>query len=71
MFIAVVVPFLILTTTNGDRSECSAPRSPARCSGFADDYTKIVRRRSLGLRGAHEARRDDRDLARPLVRGAS
>ena len=25
--------------------------------GFADDYTKIVKRRSLGLRGAHEADR--------------
>ena len=34
----------------------TAPRWPARCSGFADDYTKIVQRRSLGLRGADEAR---------------
>ena len=38
--------------------------------GFADDYTKLVKRRSLGLRGAHQADRDDRDLDRPLVHRA-
>ena len=47
---AIAVPFLILTDYDGARSGCSARRSPARLIGFADDYTKIVKRRSLGLR---------------------
>src|ERR1700749_2077278 len=51
IFLAIAVPFLLLT----DRD----PRSLAvfgvvvACAvlGFADDYTKLVKRRSLGLRG--------------------
>ena len=61
IFTAIAVPFLLLTGPRlRARSACSARRSRARCSGFADDCTKIVKSRSLGLRGAHEAGRHDR-----------
>ncbi len=36
--------------------------------GFADDYIKLVRRRSLGLRARTKLVGDDRDLDRPVVR---
>ena len=68
IFIAVSVPFLILTDWRlARRSACSARRSPAPLLGFADDYTKIVKRRSLGLRARTKLVVDDRDLARAVV----
>ena len=51
IIIAFAVPFLFLSTRNW-RVDWRLRRDGARCAllGFADDYTKIVRRRSLGLR---------------------
>src|SRR5436305_660806 len=52
IFIAFAVPFLILS--NRGWSAIGVFGAAAACAllGFADDYTKIVKRRSLGLRGA-------------------
>src|SRR4030088_1859642 len=51
VMLAVAIPFLILTHW-GWRS-CAVFGAMIACAllGFADDYTKLVRRRSLGLRG--------------------
>ena len=51
IFAAVSIPFLILT--NYDWQAIGVFGTAIACAliGFADDYTKIVRRRSLGLRG--------------------
>src|SRR6202171_4429981 len=50
VFLAVSVPFLILT--NYDWRSVGAFGAAIACAllGFADDYTKLVKRRSLGLR---------------------
>jgi phospho-N-acetylmuramoyl-pentapeptide-transferase len=50
IFAAVAIPFLILT--NGGWEEMGVFGTAIACAlvGFADDYTKIVRQRSLGLR---------------------
>ncbi|HWX74637.1 MAG TPA: phospho-N-acetylmuramoyl-pentapeptide-transferase [Solirubrobacteraceae bacterium] len=50
LFLAVGVPFLILT--NYDWRSVGVFGAAIACAllGFADDYTKLVRRRSLGLR---------------------
>jgi len=55
MFVAVVVPFAILSNwsgSTGDWKAIGAFGAAVACSliGFLDDYTKIVKRRSLGLR---------------------
>jgi phospho-N-acetylmuramoyl-pentapeptide-transferase len=52
VFAAVSVPFLILTGYDEWRA-LGVYGTALACAllGFADDYTKIVRRRSLGLRG--------------------
>jgi phospho-N-acetylmuramoyl-pentapeptide-transferase len=51
VILAVSVPFLILT--NWDWRSVGVFGAMIACAllGFADDYTKLVRRRSLGLRG--------------------
>ena len=51
IFVAISVPFLILT--DGDWRAIGVFLTALACAsvGFADDYTKIVRRRSLGLQG--------------------
>ena len=51
IFVAISVPFLILT--DGDWRAVGVFGTALACAaiGFADDYTKIVRRRSLGLQG--------------------
>ena len=51
IFVAIAVPFLILT--DGDWRAVGVFLTALACAaiGFADDYTKIVRRRSLGLQG--------------------
>src|SRR5215216_3744503 len=60
IFTAIAVPFLLLTDFGSLSSDGSGPvRSLAvfgvavACAllGFADDYVKVARRRSLGLRG--------------------
>jgi phospho-N-acetylmuramoyl-pentapeptide-transferase len=50
VFLAVSVPFLILT--NYDWRSVGAFGAALACAllGFADDYTKLIKRRSLGLR---------------------
>jgi phospho-N-acetylmuramoyl-pentapeptide-transferase len=50
IFLAVSVPFLILT--DFDWRSVGAFGAAIACAllGFADDYTKLIRRRSLGLR---------------------
>ena len=51
VMLAVAIPFLILT--NWDWRSVGVFGAMIACAllGFADDYTKLVRRRSLGLRG--------------------
>lgn len=50
IFTAIAVPFLLLS--DGDTRSLTVFGVAVACAllGFADDYTKIVRRRSLGLR---------------------
>src|SRR5687768_4471376 len=51
IFTAIAVPFLLLT--NRDPRSLAVFGVAVACAllGFADDYTKLVKRRSLGLRG--------------------
>ncbi len=51
IFLAISVPFLVLS--NYEWRAVGVYGTAVACAGigFADDYTKIVRRRSLGLRG--------------------
>jgi phospho-N-acetylmuramoyl-pentapeptide-transferase len=50
IFTAVAVPFVILSTRNWESMGVFGAAVACALLGFADDYTKIVRRRSLGLR---------------------
>jgi phospho-N-acetylmuramoyl-pentapeptide-transferase len=50
IFAAVAVPFLILSTRDWQSMGVLGAAVACALLGFADDYTKIVRRRSLGLR---------------------
>ena len=50
IFLAVAVPFLILTDYDWRAVGVFGTAIACALLGFADDYTKIVRRRSLGLR---------------------
>jgi phospho-N-acetylmuramoyl-pentapeptide-transferase len=50
IFLAFAVPFLILTDHNVRSMGVFGAAIACALLGFADDYTKIVRRRSLGLR---------------------
>jgi phospho-N-acetylmuramoyl-pentapeptide-transferase len=51
IFTAVSIPFLILTTYDWQAIGVFGVAIACALIGFLDDYTKIVRRRSLGLRG--------------------
>jgi len=51
IFVAVSVPFLILTDYDWRSLGVFGAAIACALLGFADDYTKLVRRRSLGLRG--------------------
>ena len=51
IFVAVSVPFLILTDYDWRSLGVFGAAIACAMLGFADDYTKLVRRRSLGLRG--------------------
>jgi len=51
IFAAIAVPFLILSKHGWEAMGVFATAIACALLGFADDYTKIVRRRSLGLRG--------------------
>jgi phospho-N-acetylmuramoyl-pentapeptide-transferase len=50
LFLAVSVPFLILTDYDWRSIGVFGAALACAVLGFADDYTKLVRRRSLGLR---------------------
>src|SRR5580704_5025540 len=50
VFLAVSVPFLILTNYEWRSVGVFGVALACALLGFADDYTKLVRRRSLGLR---------------------
>ena len=51
IFVAVSIPFLILTDYSWQAIGVFGTALACALVGFADDYTKIIRRRSLGLRG--------------------
>jgi phospho-N-acetylmuramoyl-pentapeptide-transferase len=51
IFIAIAVPFLLLTDRDWRAIGVFGAAVACALLGFADDYTKLVRRRSLGLRG--------------------
>jgi phospho-N-acetylmuramoyl-pentapeptide-transferase len=51
IFLAVSIPFLILTDYDWQSIGVFGAAIACALVGFLDDYTKIVRRRSLGLRG--------------------
>src|SRR5215210_1725456 len=51
IFTAIAVPFLLLTDFDARSVGVFGVAVACALLGFADDYTKIVRRRSLGLRG--------------------
>ncbi len=51
IFLAIAAPFLILTDYDWQSFGVFAVALACAALGFADDYTKIVKRRSLGLRG--------------------
>ena len=69
IFIAIAVPFLILTDYDWRSVGVFGAAIACALLGFADDYIKIVAALA-GPAGAHEADRHDRDLAGPLVRRA-
>jgi len=50
IFAAIAVPFLLLTNLDARSVGVFGVAIACALLGFADDYTKIVRRRSLGLR---------------------
>jgi phospho-N-acetylmuramoyl-pentapeptide-transferase len=50
VFIAVAIPFLVLTNYEWRSVGVFGAAIACALLGFADDYTKLVRRRSLGLR---------------------
>jgi phospho-N-acetylmuramoyl-pentapeptide-transferase len=51
IFLAIAVPFLILSDYSWRAVGVFGVAVACAALGFADDYTKIVKRRSLGLRG--------------------
>ena len=51
VFLAVMVPYLILSDFEWRSVGVFGTAVACALLGFADDYTKLVRRRSLGLRG--------------------
>ena len=51
IFTAIAVPFLLLTDRDARSLAVFGVAAACALLGFADDYTKLVKRRSLGLRG--------------------
>ena len=51
IFIAIAVPFLLLTDLDWRALGVFGAALACALLGFADDYTKLMRKRSLGLRG--------------------
>jgi phospho-N-acetylmuramoyl-pentapeptide-transferase len=50
IFLAITIPFVLLSDHNWESIGVFATAVACALLGFADDYTKIVKRRSLGLR---------------------
>src|SRR5215213_9203191 len=50
IFTAIAVPFFLLTNLDARSLGVIGVALACAALGFADDYTKLVRRRSLGLR---------------------
>ena len=67
IFTAVAVPFVILSTRDWGSMGVFGAAIACALLGFADDYTKIVRRRSARATGAHQARSHGRDLGWAVV----
>ena len=65
--IAFSVPFLLLSNHSWQSIGVLGATVACAALGFADDYTKIVKRRSLGLRARTKLVGHDRDLARTVV----
>ncbi len=51
IFLAIAVPFLLLTDLDGRSVGVMGVALACAALGFADDYMKLVKRRSLGMRG--------------------
>src|SRR6201999_3812186 len=51
IFTAIAVPFLLLTDRDPRSLAVFGVAAACALLGFADDYTKLIKRRSLGLRG--------------------
>jgi len=51
IFVAILIPFVLLTDVDWRAIGVMGTAVASALVGFADDYTKLVRRRSLGLRG--------------------
>ncbi len=60
IFTAIAVPFLLLTDFDPRSVGVFGVAVACALLGFADDYVKVARRRSLGLRGRTKLDRDDR-----------
>ena len=67
IFIAIGVPFLLLTDFDARSVGVFGTAMACALLGFADDYTKLAKRRSLGPARPHQADRHDRDLDRPVA----
>ena len=67
IFTAIAVPFLLLPTLLSRSVGVFGVAVACALLGFADDYTKIVKRRSLGLRGGRSSS-SPCDLGRPVAR---
>ena len=67
VFASICVPFLVLSDRDAQSLAVFGVAMGCAALGFADDYIKIVKRRSLGLAGALEAARPAAPRARPLV----
>ena len=70
ILLALSIPFLILSDYDWRAVGVFGVAIACALLGFADDYTKIVKRRSLGLRARTKLGVTDRDLARAVVGGA-
>ena len=68
IFTAIAVPFLLLTDLDARSVGVMGVALACAALGFADDYMKLVKKRSLGLQGPLEADRHDRHRDRPLAR---
>ncbi len=69
IFTAIAVPFLLLTDLDARSVGVMGVALACAALGFADDYMKLVKKRSLGLQGALEADHHDGDRRRAVARG--